>query len=248
MSKVLIVTGGSRGIGRATSLLAADRGYDVCINYTANEAAAEATKREVEAKGRKAIAVCADVSNEIGVEGLFKEADKLGSLSGLVNSAGLLPKPDRIENTSAAKLQRLFEVNVFGSFLCAREAVRRMSTKFGGKGGAIVNLSSVAAILGGPGRTIDYAATKAAIEIFTLGLAREVAEEGIRVNCVRPGPVHTEMLDNPNQPGRIDEMSKAVPMKRVGQPIEIANAILWLLSDEASFTTGATIAVSGGRA
>ena len=197
MSKVLIVTGGSRGIGRATSLLAADRGYDVCINYSSNAAAAEATKRDVEAKGRKAIAVCADVSNEIGVDTLFKEADKLGPLHGLVNSAGLLPKPDRVENTSGAKLQRLFEVNVFGSFLCAREAIHRLSTKRGGKGGAIVNLSSVAAMLGGAGRTIDYAATKAAIEIFTLGLAREVAEEGIRVNCVRPGPIRTEMLDNP---------------------------------------------------
>ena len=248
MSKVVVVTGGSRGIGRAMTLLAADRGYDVCINYSANEAAAEATKREVEAKGRKAIAVCADISNEIGVEGLFKEADKLGQLHGLVNSAGLLPKPDRIENTSAAKLQRLFEVNVFGSFLCAREAIHRLSTKRGGKGGAIVNLSSVAAMLGGAGRTIDYAATKAAIEIFTLGLAREVAEEGIRVNCVRPGPIRTEMLDNPNQRGRLAEMEQAVPMKRVGEPIEVANAILWLLSDEASFTTGTTLAVSGGRA
>ena len=248
MSKVVIITGGSRGIGRATSLLAAKRGYTVCVNFTSNEAAANKVVKEIESAGGKAAAVCADVSNEIAVEALFKEADKLGPLYGLVNSAGLLPKPDRVENTTAAKLQRLFEVNVFGSFLCAREAIHRLSTKRGGKGGAIVNLSSVAAMLGGAGRTIDYAATKAAIEIFTLGLAREVAEEGIRVNCVRPGPVRTEMLDNPNQPGRLAEMSQAVPMKRVGEPIEIANAIIWLLSDEASFATGATLAVSGGRA
>ncbi len=248
MSKVLIITGGSRGIGRATALLAAKRGYDVCINYFGNEAAAESTRREIEAAGRKAMAVKGDVGIERDVVRLFEEADKLGPLAGLVNNAGLLPKPDRVENTSAAKLQRLFEVNVFGSFLCAREAVRRMSTRHGGKGGGIVNLSSVAALLGGAGRTIDYAATKAAIEIFTLGLAREVAEEGIRVNCVRPGPTHTEMLDTPEQAGRLEEMAKVIPMKRVGQPHEIANAVLWLLSDEASFATGTTIAVSGGRA
>jgi NAD(P)-dependent dehydrogenase (short-subunit alcohol dehydrogenase family) len=246
MSKVLVVTGGSRGIGRETALLAAERGYDICINYASDEAAAQAVKREIEAKGRKAIAVCADVSNETAVEALFKEADKLGPLSALVNSAGLLPKPDRIENTNLARLQRIFEVNVFGTFLCSREAVRRMSTKFGGKGGVIVNVSSMIADIGGAGRAVEYGATKAAIDTLTVGLAREVAEEGIRVNAVKPGPIETDMLKAPEQKGRIAVAAGLNPMKRVGRAEEVAAAVLWLLSDEASYTTAATIRVSGG--
>ncbi len=246
MSKVLMVTGGSRGIGRATALLAADRGYDVCINYTSNEAAAEATVREIEAKGRRAMAVRADVSSEAAVEALFKQADKLGALAALVNSAGLLPKPGRLEDTSAARLQRLFEVNVFGAFLCCREAVRRMSTKSGGIGGVIVNVSSVVADIGGAGRAIEYGASKAAIDTLTVGLAREVAEEGIRVNTVKPGPIQTDMLEAPEHAGRLEVAAGLNPMKRVGQPQEVANAVLWLLSDEASYTTASTITVSGG--
>jgi NAD(P)-dependent dehydrogenase (short-subunit alcohol dehydrogenase family) len=247
MTKVLVITGGSRGIGRATALLAAQRGYSVVINYTSDAAAAEKVKKEIEAKGGKAVTCKADVSKEAEVVALFKAADALGPLAGLVNNAGILPVPDRVENQTSQKLEKIFGINVIGPFLCAREAIRRMSTKHGGKGGAIVNLSSVAAHLGGAGRTVDYAATKAAMEIFTLGLAREVAEEGIRVNAVRPGPTRTEMLDNPNQAGRLAEMAKVIPMKRVGEPEEIAAPILWLLSDEASFVTGTSIIASGGR-
>lgn len=247
MSKVLIVTGGGRGIGRATSLLAAERGWDVCINYVSDTAAAEKVKREIEGKGRKALVVKADVSREDDVVALFKAADALGPVTGLVNNAGILYPADRIENTNAAKLEKLFAINVIGPFLCAREAIRRMSTKHGGKGGSIVNISSVVAHLGGPGRNVDYGSTKAAIELFTLGLAREVADEGIRVNAVKPGPTRTDMLDNPAQAGRLEEMAKVIPMKRVGRPEEIAAPIVWLLSDEASFVTGTSIIASGGR-
>ncbi len=247
MSKVLIVTGGGRGIGKATSLLAAERGWDVCINYHSDASAAEAVKRQVEGKGRRALTVKADVSREDDVVALFKAADALGPLSGLVNNAGILYPADRIENTNADKLQKIFALNAIAPMLCAREAIRRMSKKHGGKGGSIVNLSSVVAVLGGPGRNVDYGATKAAVELFTLGLAREVADEGIRVNAVRPGPTRTDMLDNPKQAGRLEEMAKVIPMKRVGRPEEIAAPIVWLLSEEASFVTGTSIVASGGR-
>jgi NAD(P)-dependent dehydrogenase (short-subunit alcohol dehydrogenase family) len=247
MSKILIVTGGGRGIGKATSLLAAERGWDVCVNYASDSAAADKVKQQIEAKGRKAIAVKADVSKEDDVVALFKAADALGPVMGLVNNAGILYPADRIENTNAEKLSKIFAINVIGPFLCAREAIRRMSTKHGGKGGSIVNVSSVVAHLGGPGRNVDYGSTKAAIELFTLGLAREVADEGIRVNAVKPGPTRTDMLDNPAQAGRLEEMAKVIPMKRVGRPEEIAAPIVWLLSDEASFVTGTSIIASGGR-
>jgi NAD(P)-dependent dehydrogenase (short-subunit alcohol dehydrogenase family) len=247
MDKVVIVTGGGRGIGRATARLAAARGYAVCIAYVSDTAAAEAVRQEIEAKGGRAIAVKTDVAREADVVALFAAADALGPLHGLVNCAGVLPDPDRVENITPERLRRVFDTNVTGSFLCAREAIRRLSTRHGGPGGAIVNISSAAAHLGGAGSEVDYAASKAAIEVFTLGLAREVAAEGIRVNAVRPGPTRTAMIDNPKQPGRVQLMAEIVPMKRVGEPEEIAAPVLWLLSDEASFVTGTTIVATGGR-
>jgi NAD(P)-dependent dehydrogenase (short-subunit alcohol dehydrogenase family) len=247
MEKVVVVTGGGRGIGRATSLLAAERGYAVCINYVSDADAAHKTKAEIEAKGGKAMAVKADIAKEDDVVALFKAADALGPLKGLVNNAGMLPKFDRVENQTQAKLTRIFGINIFGPFLCAREAIHRMSTKHGGSGGAIVNVSSVAAHFGGAGRTVDYAATKAALEIFTVGLARELAEEGIRVNTVRPGPTETNMMVGPEQNNRAKDIIPQIPMKRLGQPREIAHPILWLLSDEASYVTATTIIASGGR-
>ncbi len=247
MSKVLIVTGGGRGIGKATSILAAEKGWDVCIAYASDAAAAEKVKQQIEAMGRKALAVKADVGKEDDVVAPFKAADALGPLKGLVNNAGIMYPPGRVEDINADKLQKLYATNVFGPILCSREAIRRMSTKHGGTGGAIVNVTSVVAHLGGPGRNVDYGTTKAAMELFTLGLGREVADEGIRVNAVRPGPTRTEMLDNPLQAGRLEEMAKVVPMKRVGKPEEIAAPIVWLLSDEASFVVGTSIIASGGR-
>ena len=245
MDKVLVVTGGGRGIGRSVSLLAAERGYKVCINYSSNETAAVAVAKEIEATGGQAIAVKADVSKDADVVALFKAADELGPLTGLVNNAGILPKPGLIEDISIEKLQLIFSINVFGSFLCAREATLRMAKKHGGKGGAIVNVSSAAALRGGAGRTLDYAATKGAIDTFTLGLARELADEGIRVNSARPGPTETDIF-TAYEPKRLVEVASIMPMKRVGKPMEVANAIVWLLSDEASFVTGATLNVTGG--
>jgi NAD(P)-dependent dehydrogenase (short-subunit alcohol dehydrogenase family) len=247
MVKVVIVTGGGRGIGRATARLAAARGYAVCIAYVADATAADAVRRDIERQGGRAIAVKADVAREAEVVALFAAADALGPLRGLVNCAGVLPTPDRVENVTTERLRHIFDTNVIGSFLCAREAIHRMSTRHGGAGGSIVNISSAAAHLGGAGSEVDYAASKAAIEIFTLGLAREVAGEGIRVNAVRPGPTRTAMIDNPHQAGRLQLMADIVPMKRVGEPEEIAAPILWLMSDEASFVTGTTIVASGGR-
>jgi NAD(P)-dependent dehydrogenase (short-subunit alcohol dehydrogenase family) len=245
MGKALVVTGGSRGIGRSVCLIAARRGYSVCINYAKNQAAALQVKDQIEKSGGTAIAVQADISNNDDVVRLFKEADKLGPLSGLVNNAGILPKPGLIEDITPEKMQLMFSVNVFGSFYCAREAVMRMSTKHGGAGGAIVNLSSAGAKRGGAGRTLDYAAAKGAIDVFTLGLARELAEVGVRVNAARPGPTATE-LTLTYEPHHLAKMTKQVPLQRAGKPEEIAYAILWLLSDEASFVTGATLNVTGG--
>lgn len=247
MSGVLIVTGGSRGIGRAICTIAAQRGYKVCINYATNATAAETLQKEITAAGGTAIAVQADVSKEADVVRLFKAADALGPLTGLVNNAGIMMSPERVEDATEEKLLRVFGINVIGSFLCAREALRRMSTKHGGKGGGIVNVSSVAALLGGANRTVNYAASKGAIDSFTNGLAREVADEGVRVNSVRPGPVETEIFSTPGNETRLADMAKVIPMQRVGQPEEVAYAVLWLLSDEASFVTGTTLGVSGGR-
>jgi NAD(P)-dependent dehydrogenase (short-subunit alcohol dehydrogenase family) len=248
MDKVLIVTGGSRGIGAATARLGAQRGYAVCVNYVSNRKAADDVVADIERGGGKAIAVAADVSSEPDVMRMFETADKsLGRVTGLVNNAGTLEKQMRLEQMDAARLARMFAVNVTGCFLCAREAVRRMSTRHGGSGGAIVNVSSGAARLGSPNEYIDYAACKGAIETMTIGLAREVAEEGIRVNAVRPGHIYTEIHALGGEPGRVDRVKQSVPMKRGGQPEEVARAILWLLSDEASFSTGTFIDVTGGR-
>jgi NAD(P)-dependent dehydrogenase (short-subunit alcohol dehydrogenase family) len=248
MDKVLIVTGGSRGIGAATARLGAERGYAVCVNYVSNRKAADDVVADIERGGGKAIAVAADVSSEPDVMRMFETADKsLGRVTGLVNNAGTLEKQMRLEQMDAARLARMFAVNVTGCFLCAREAVRRMSTRHGGSGGAIVNVSSGAARLGSPNEYIDYAACKGAIETMTIGLAREVAEEGIRVNAVRPGHIYTEIHALGGEPGRVDRVKQSVPMKRGGQPEEVARAILWLLSDEASFSTGTFIDVTGGR-
>jgi len=244
----MIVTGGSRGIGAATALLAAQRGYAVCVNYHSNQPAADKVVAEIVNKGGNAIAVAADVSSEADVIRLFKTVDsKLGRLDALVNNAGILEQQTRLENLDAARLNRIFATNVTGSFLCAREAVLRMSTKHGGSGGAIVNVSSAASRLGSPGEYVDYAASKGAIDTMTLGLAKEVAEEGIRVNAVRPGIIYTDMHASGGEPNRVERVKSSVPMKRGGHPQEVALAILWLLSGESSFTTGAIVDIAGGR-
>ncbi|HEY5930480.1 MAG TPA: SDR family oxidoreductase [Burkholderiales bacterium] len=244
----MVVTGGSRGIGAATARLAAQRGYSVCVNYHSNQTAAEKVVADIVNNGGKAIAVAADVSSEDDVIRLFKTVDsKLGRLDALVNNAGILEQQTRLETLDAARLNRIFATNVTGSFLCAREAVMRMSTKRDGRGGAIVNVSSAASRLGSPGEYVDYAASKGALDAMTIGLAKEVAEEGIRVNAVRPGFIYTDMHASGGEPNRVERVKAFVPMKRGGSPEEVAQAILWLLSEESSFTTGAFLDVSGGR-
>jgi len=246
--KVAVITGGSRGIGAATARLAARRGYAVCVNYRADEAAAEQVVAQITAAGGRAIAVRGDVAIEADVVRLFAVVDeRLGRVTALVNNAGILEKQSRVEDLDAARIGRVFATNVTGTLLCAREAVRRMSTRHGGQGGAIVNVSSVAARIGGAGEYVDYAASKGAVDTLTVGLANEVAQEGIRVNAVRPGFVYTDIHTSGGEPGRVDRVKSIVPMRRGGQPEEIAHAILWLLSDEASYTTGAFIDAGGGR-
>lgn len=242
--KTLLVTGGSRGIGAATARLAAERGYAVCVNYLQDRAAAE----EVAASIPKAIAVQADIGVEQDVVRLFETVDReLGRLTALVNNAATLESQMRLDQMDAARMQRMFATNVIGTMLCSREAVHRMSSRHGGPGGAIVNVSSGAARSGSPGEYVDYAATKGAIDTFTVGLAKEVAEEGIRVNAVRPGFIYTGMHAKGGEPGRVDRVKAMVPMQRGGQPEEVAAAILWLLSEDASYVTGTILDVSGGR-
>ncbi|MCC5809262.1 MAG: SDR family oxidoreductase [Ectothiorhodospiraceae bacterium] len=248
MNKVLLVTGGSRGIGAATARLAAASGYTVCISYVRNQAAADEVVASIAEAGGTASAVAADVSREEDVTRLFRHIDETcGGLHALVNNAGMLETHMPVEQMDLGRLQRVFSVNVFGSFLCAREAVRRMSTRNGGAGGAIVNVSSAAARLGAPNEYVDYAAAKGAIDTFTLGLAKEVAGDGIRVNAVRPGVIYTDIHASGGEPGRVDRVKGNVPMQRGGEAEEVARAILWLLSDEASYSTGALLDVSGGR-
>ena len=244
----MIITGGSRGIGAATALLAADRGFDVAVNFASNQAAADAVVGAIKAKGRRAFALKGDVASEADMLKLFEACDKqLGQLTCLVNNAGVVDVKSRVDEMSVARMKRMFDINVIGSMVCAREAVKRMSSKHGGKGGTIVNLSSAAARLGAGGQYVDYAAAKGAIDIFTLGLAREVANEGIRVNAVRPGIIDTEIHASGGEPDRVAQSKGMVPMQRGGTAQEIANAILWLTSDESTYTTGAVIDVTGGR-
>lgn len=246
--KVLLVTGAGRGIGAATAQLAAARGYAVCVNYLNNREAAEAVVSAITQAGGRAIAIAADVAQEAEVVRMFGIVDQtFGPLTALVNNAGILSRQMRVENMDAARLNHVFATNITGSFLCAREAVRRMSSRHGGAGGAIVNLSSIAARLGAPGEYVDYAASKGAIDAMTVGLAKEVAAEGIRVNAVRPGVIHTDIHASGGEPDRIERVKGSVPMQRGGQSIEVAHAILWLLSDEASYTSGSFIDVAGGR-
>ena len=248
MSGALLITGASRGIGAATAKLAARRGYMVGVNYTRNRAAADQVVTAIEADGGRAIAIAGDVSSEADVLHMFDTLSAaFGPLKGLVNNAGILEQHMPLEEMSAARLQHVFAVNVTGAFLCAREAVRCMSRKHGGAGGAIVNISSIAARLGAPFEYVDYAASKAAVDTMTIGLAKEVAGEGIRVNAVRPGVIYTDIHASGGEPDRVERVKEAVPMKRGGQPEEIAASVLWLLSDEASYVTGACLDVSGGR-
>ena len=245
---VLLVTGGSRGIGAATVRLAAERGYDVCIAYRTNTDAAQRTVDDARRSGARATAIQADIAREDEVVRLFESCDaQLGRLSALVNNAAILETQTRLDGIDASRLARVFGTNVFGAFLCAREAVRRMSTRYGGDGGAIVNVSSGASRLGSPGEYIDYAATKGALDTMTLGLAREVATEGIRVNAVLAGHIYTELHASGGEPNRVERVKSQVPMGRGGRPEEVARAILWLLSAEASYTTGALLDVAGGK-
>lgn len=245
--KVVVITGGSRGIGRATALAAASRGYRVCIGYATNEAAAHSAVAAIQAKRGKAMAAKCDVGSEKDILDLFKAADGFGTLGALVNNAGIVGTTSRVDAMSAERIQRMMAVNVTGSILCAREAVKRMSTRHGGKGGVIINLSSVAAKLGSPNTYVDYASSKGAIDSFTVGLGYEVAGEGIRVAAIRPGLIDTEIHASGGEPDRAHRLAHVVPMKRIGTADEIANAIVWLMSDDASYVTSAILDVSGGR-
>lgn len=248
MRKVLLVTGGSRGIGAATSILAAQKGWAVAVNYTSNSQAADDVVAQIKKAGGEAMSVQADVANEEQVLAMFEKIrSTLGPLSGLVNNAGVVDVSARLDQMSMARWRRMFDINVLGSMLCAREAIRQMSTLHGGQGGSIVNLSSAAARLGAPGQYLDYAAAKGAIDSFTLGLSKEVAAEGIRVNAIRPGLIDTEIHASGGLPNRVKDLEHLVPAKRGGTAMEVAHAIVWLLSDDASYTTMSFLDVSGGR-
>ncbi len=248
MSQVVLITGGSRGIGAATALLAARQGYAVAVNYTANSLAADEVVRQIRSQGGSAITVQADVADEAQVLAMFEKVDaKLGRLTALVNNAGVVDRTERVDAMSVARLKRMFDINVIGTMVCAREAVKRMSTRYQGAGGAIVNVSSVAARLGAPGQYVDYAAAKGAVDVFTIGLAREVAGEGIRVNAVRPGIIDTEIHASGGLPDRARDLAPQVPMQRPGTAGEVAQSIVWLMGSESAYTTGALLDVTGGR-
>jgi NAD(P)-dependent dehydrogenase (short-subunit alcohol dehydrogenase family) len=247
-TKVVLVTGASRGIGAATAILAGQQGWAVAVNYVANAVAADAVVRHIMAAGGKAIAVQADVAVQADITRLFATVDeKLGRLDALVNNAGVVDMPARVDGMSVERLERMWTTNITSSFVCAGEAVKRMSTKYGGKGGAIVNLSSAAARLGSPSQYVDYAASKAAIDTFTIGLAKEVAAEGIRVNAVRPGVIDTEIHASGGLPDRVAQLASQLPMQRAGTAHEVAEAIVWLMSETSSYTTGSIVDVTGGR-
>jgi NAD(P)-dependent dehydrogenase (short-subunit alcohol dehydrogenase family) len=248
MQPVVLITGASRGIGAATALLAAQKGFAVAVNYAHNSLAADEVVRQIRADGGTAMAVQADVAQEAQVLAMFQRIDaKLGALAGLVNNAGVVDVACRVDAMTVERLQRMFTTNIIGSFVCAREAVKRMSTRHGGAGGSIVNLSSAAARIGSPGQYVDYAASKGAIDTFTLGLAKEVAAEGIRVNGVRPGIIDTDIHASGGDPERAARMAAQLPMQRAGTALEVAQAIVWLLGPEASYTNGALLDVTGGR-
>jgi NAD(P)-dependent dehydrogenase (short-subunit alcohol dehydrogenase family) len=247
MQEVLVITGASRGIGRACALKAARPDLTIIVNYLRNSAAAESTVAQIHQAGGEAVAVQGDVSAPGDIERLFTRADESGRLTGLINNAGIVASAARVDEMTPERIQHMMQVNIVGPFLCARQAVLRMSTRHGGKGGAIVNLGSVAARLGSPGQYIDYAASKAAIDTFTIGLAREVAGEGIRVNCVRPGIIDTDIHASGGEPDRVQQLGPTAPMKREGSAEEVANGVLWLLGDEASYSTGSILDITGGR-
>ena len=247
MNRVAVITGGSRGIGRAVALALGQRGYKVCIGYLSNEKAAAEVVSSIKAAGGAAAAVRCDAGSEADILNLFKQADAMGPLGALVNNAGIVAPSIRLDEMATERFQRIMAVNVVGSLICAREAVRRMSTRHGGQGGGIVNLSSMAATLGAPNTYIDYAASKGAIDTMTVGLAREVANEGIRVNAIRPGLIDTEIHASGGDGARLERLKPSVPMQRIGTATEVANAIVWLISDEASYVTGTIFDVSGGR-
>lgn len=247
MSAVLLITGASRGIGAATAQLGAQQGYAVCVNYVHDHAAARRVVESIESSGGRALAVQADIADQRQVENLFRRVDaELGPLTALVNNAGVLAPQGRVQDMELARLERVFGTNVFGAMLCAREAVKRLSTAHGGRGGAIVNVSSAAARLGAPNEYIDYAASKGALDTFTIGLAKEVAGDGIRVNAVRPAFIETDIHASGGDPDRVERMGSLVPMRRGGKPDEVAQAILWLLSEQASYVTGTFIELAGG--
>jgi len=248
MSKVLLITGASRGIGAETACLAAERGYSLCLNYLRNEQAANELLDSIRSNGHHAIAYQANVGVEAEVEAMYRAIDdEFGRLDGVVNNAGILERQSDLVDMTVARWQRIFEINVIGSFLCAREAIKRMSTRLGGEGGSIVNLSSRAADLGAPHEYVDYAAAKGAIDAMTIGLAKEVGDQGIRVNAVKPGLIYTDIHADGGEAGRVDRLKTGVPMQRGGSPLEVAEAILWLLSDASSYTSASFIDVSGGR-